>query len=212
MKRGSTLTVLIVFMILSLSLTGHLMIKSEEIGVLELGPTRPLFYGVPFNVASGGVVGRGILNSSTRLSIYNYVSGSPGVHFRGICNGLGLSVGVVQYHLGRLTGQGLLTSRKDRRYRRFFEARRFSEEEMEVISTLRSETARRAVTTILESPRISHGALASTLGVSSQGLTWLMRRLKEEGAVGVESDRRSVRYTINDEYRETLVDCLGIVA
>jgi hypothetical protein len=39
-----------------------------------------------------------------------------------------------------------------------------------------------------------------------------MRRLKEEGAVGVESDCRSVRYTINDEYRETLADCLGIVA
>ena len=75
-----------------------------------------------------------------------------------------------------------------------------------------SETTRRAVSTIFESPRISHGALASTLGVSSQGLTWLMRRLKEEGAVGVESDCRSVRYTINDEYRETLADCLGIVA
>jgi len=212
MKRGSTLTILVVLMILSIALLGSFEFENEEGSAMKLGHTLPLVYGSLPRVASGSIVGQLILNSSTRLTIYNYVSGSPGVHFRGVCSGLGLPVGVVQYHLNRLTSQGLLTSRKDRRYRRYFEARRFSMEEMEVISTLRSETTRRAVSTILESPRISHGALASTLGISSQGLTWLMRRLKEEGAVRVESDCRYVRYSINDEYMETLVDCLRIVA
>jgi len=212
MKRGSALTILVVLMILSLAIMGSLAYESGEGGVMKLGPTVPLVYGAPPRVTSGGIVGQWMLNSSTRLIIYNYVSGSPGVHFRGICNGLGLSVGVVQYHLERLTSQGLLTSRRDRRYRRYFEARRFSEGEMEVISILRSETVRRAISIILESPRITHGSLASTLGISSQGLTWLMGRLKEEGAVGVESDCRYVRYTINEGYRETLVDCLSILA
>ena len=210
MKRGSVLTILVVLMILSLAIMGSLALDSEEGGAMELGPTVPLVYGSLPSVTSGGIVGQWMLNSSTRLIIYKYVSGSPGVHFRGICNGLGLSVGVVQYHLERLTSQGLLTSRRDRRYRRYFEARRFSEKEMEVISTLRSETARRAISIILESPRITHGSLASTLGISSQGLTWLMGRLKGEGVVGVESDGRYVRYTINEEYRETLVDCLSL--
>lgn len=41
---------------------------------------------------------------------------------------------------------------------------------------------------------------------------WLMGRLKEEGAVGVESDCRYMRHTINEGYRETLVDCLNILA
>ncbi len=212
MKRGSALRILVVFMILSLVIIGSLTSESEEGGALKMGPTLPLVYRPLPRIASGSIMSQWMLNSSTRLTIYNYVSGSPGVHFRGICSGLGLPVGVVQYHLNRLTSHDLLTSRKDRRYRRYFEARRFSEEEMEVISTLRSETARRAVSIILESPRISHGVLASTPGVSSQGLTWLMRRLKEEEAVGVESDCRFVRYTINDDYRETLIDCLGIVA
>ena len=212
MKRGSTLTIIVVLMILSLALTGSLTSESEEGGALKLGPTLPLVYGSLPRVASGSIMGQWMLNSSTRLTIYNYVSGNPGVHFRGICSGLGLTVGVVQYHLNRLTSQGLLSSRKDRRYRRYFEARRFSEEEMEVISTLRIETARRAISIILENPRITHGALAAILGISSQGLTWVMGRLKEEGTVGVESDCRSVRYSIKDEYMETLVDCLGIVA
>lgn len=211
MKRGSALTILVVLMILSLALVGSLT-ENEERGAMKLGPTLPLVYGSLPRITSSGIMGQWMLNSSTRLIIYNYVSGSPGVHFRGICNGLGLSVGVIQYHLEHLTRQGLLTSRRDRRYRRYFEARRFSEEEMEVISTLRSETARRAISIILESPRITHGALASTLGISSQGLTWLMGRLKEEGAVGVESDCRYMRYTINEGYRETLVECLSILA
>lgn len=212
MKRGSALTILVVLMIIALALTRPLASEIEEGGAMRLGPALPLAYGSLPRATSGSIVGQLALNSSTRLTIYNYVSGSPGVHFRGICSGLSLPVGVVQYHLKRLTGQGLLTSRKDRRYRRFFEARRFSEAEMAVISTLRSETARRALTVILESPRISHGALASTLGVSSQGLTWLMGRLKGEGVVGVESESRFVRYTIKDESRETLIDCLGYIA
>jgi predicted transcriptional regulator len=212
MKRGSALTFLVIIMILSLAIIGSLASESEEGGTLKVGPTLPLVYRPLPRIASGSIMSQWMLNSSTRLTIFNYISGNPGVHFRGICSGLGLPVGVVQYHLNRLTSYGLLTSRKDRRYRRYFEARIFSEEEMKVISTLRSETARRAVSIILESPRISHGVLAATLGVSSQGLTWLMRRLKEEGAVGVESDCRFMRYTINAEYRETLVDCLGIVA
>jgi predicted transcriptional regulator len=212
MKRGSALTFLVILMTLSLAIIGSLASESEEGGTLKVGPTLPLVYRPLPRIASGSIMSQWMLNSSTRLTIFNYISGNPGVHFRGICSGLGLPVGVVQYHLNRLTSYGLLTSRKDRRYRRYFEARIFSEEEMKVISTLRSETARRAVSIILESPRISHGVLAATLGVSSQGLTWLMRRLKEEGAVGVESDCRFMRYTINAEYRETLVDCLGIVA
>ncbi len=199
-------------MIFSIAVLSSFEFGNEEGGSMKLGPTLPLVYGSLPRVASGSIVGQLILNSSTRLTIYNYVSNTPGVHFRGICSGLGLPVGVVQYHLNRLTSKGFLTSRKDRRYRRYFEARRFSKEEMGVICTLRSETTRRAVSTILESPRISHGALAATLGISSQGLTWLMRRLKDEGAVCVESDYRSLRYTIHDDYREILVDCLGIIA
>ncbi len=199
-------------MIFSLALLGSFEYENEEGDSTKLRPSMPLVYGSIPKVASGSIVGQLILNSSTRLTIYNYVSNNPGVHFRGICSGLGLSVGVVQYHLNRLSSQGLLTSRKNRRYRRYFEARRFSKEEMEVISTLRNETILRAVSIILEIPRISHGVLASTLGISSQGLTWLMRRLKEEGAVRVESDGRYVRYSINDGKRETLADCLRIIA
>ena len=211
MKRGSILTILVVLMIFSTVLLGSLEFEHKEGGAIKLGLPFPLVYGSLPRVASGSIVSQLILNSSTRLTIYNYISNSPGVHFRGICNGLGLPVGVVQYHLNRLTTQGLLTSRKDRKYRRYFEAKRFNKEEMSVISTLRSETTRRAVSTILENPRISHGSLASTLGISSQGLSWLMKRLKEEGAVGVERDCRYVRYSIPDDYRETLVDCLRIV-
>ena len=212
MKRGSALTILVILMIITLALTSPLASEIEEGRAMRLGPALPLAYGSLPRATPGSIVSQWALNSSTRLTIYNYVSGSPGVHFRGICSGLSLPVGVVQYHLNRLTGQGLLTSRKDRRYRRFFEARRFSEAEMDVISTLRSETARRALTVILESPRISHGAPASARGAGPPGRPGLWGRLTGAGVVGVASESRFVRYTINDECRETLIDCLGYIA
>ena len=178
---------------------------------MKLGLTSPHAYGVLPRVASGSIVGQ-ILNSSTRLMIYDYVLRNPGIHFRGICGGLSLTVGVVQYHLERLTGQGILTFRKDKRYKRYFETMKFSEDEMKVLSTLRKETARMTISILLETPRMTHGALASTLGISSQGLTWLIGRLKEGGIVETENTSRSVRYSINDENRETLYNCLRIVA
>src|SRR5512146_141621 len=60
------------------------------------------------------------LNQTTRAEIYSYVQANPGVHFRGICEGLGLSVGMVQYHIGVLISVGFLSVYKDGKMQRFF--------------------------------------------------------------------------------------------
>ena len=210
MKQRSAISLLVVVMILSLSLSRSLNSESEKGDSMKLGLTLPHAYGVLPRIASGSIVGQ-ILNSSTRLMIYDYVLRNPGVHFRGICGGLGLSVGVVQYHLERLTGQGILTSRKDRRYKRYFETMKYSEDELKVISTLRKETARMTISILLETPRMTHRELTASLGISSQGLTWLIGRLKEEGVLEIEKTCRSVRYSIKAEYRETCVNYLRII-
>ena len=205
------LTILVILMILSLALSGSLAPESEEGGALELGPTLPLAYGSLPRIASGSIMGQWMLNSSTRLTIYNYVSGNPGVHFRGICSGLGLTVGVVQYHLNHLTSLGLLTSRKDRRYRRYFESGRFSETDIKVISALRNGTARKIFIILLGSPALRHADLASLLDISSQALTWQMKRLKASGLIEVESEGTRVRYSVTEENLSAITEFLSQV-
>jgi len=211
LKREKAAPLLIALMALSLSIVGALAAgDDEDIAVTKIGSA----YGFVFNAGgvslSGGAVNPCPINSSTRSLVYSYVLRNPGVHFRGVCGGLGLSVGVIQYHLGQLASAGLLVSCRDRRYKRFFETGRFTEEEMKVLSAMRNDTSREILSTLLEVPRMAHCELASSLGVSSPAVTWQMGRLKAINLVEAENDRRRVSYAISGEHRSTVKEFLDI--
>lgn len=123
------------------------------------------------------------LNQTTRAHIYSYVENNPGVHFRGICDGLSLSVGMVQYHTTVLAGAGFLTVYSDGKMQRFFISRKYSNRKMQIISLLRHKTAGSILKIINRKQAVSHGELANELAISSQGLTWQMRNLKAEGVI-----------------------------
>ena len=153
-----------------------------------------------------------LLNSSTRLSIFNYVTNKPGVHFRGICSGLGLPVGVAQYHLALLNKAGLLASYRDRRYKRYIKAGIYSQEEVEVISAMRGGTAREILRALLEGQPTPHRELASTIKVTSQALTWQMKHLRASGLIEAETDSRKVTYTISGDYLPTVAKLMDVIS
>lgn len=132
----------------------------------------------------------------TRTEIYSFINANPGVQFRAICGGLGLSIGVVQFHLAQLQKSGLITSFRKGRYKRFFEAGRFSRREMETIAWLRLDTVRNIVKALLEKKQLSHGELAGHLNISSQGLTWQMNRLRETRLIQQSRNDFNVTYTL----------------
>ena len=139
------------------------------------------------------------LNQSTRLTIYEYVRDNPGIHLRGICSGLGLSVGAVQYHLQYLTRKGLLSSRRHGRCKRYFDSGRYTENAMRIISLLRHRAARKILESLLEGKNVSHGVLAARLGMSSQALTWQMGRLRKALLIDCISEGTRVRYLVREE-------------
>jgi len=124
---------------------------------------------------------------------------------------LGLPIGVVQYHLGLLTRAGLLSSRRGRRYRRYFESKRFGEIEMKVISLLRHETAGKILAALSQRGSILHKDLASKLDVSSQALSWQMNRLKKTGLVDAVNEGLKVRYLLDEENTVTVEQCLDLI-
>ena len=154
--------------------------------------TAPLFAGAIFrdNLVP--------LNQSTRMEIYSFVKNNPGTQFRGICNSLNLPIGTAQYHLDLLTRAGLLSVFRNGRYKRYFESKRFTEAEMTVISFLRRQTASRILSILLEKTRISHKDLAQQLRISSQALTWQMKRLKDLGLVLCQREQMKVNYFLNE--------------
>jgi predicted transcriptional regulator len=145
-----------------------------------------------------------LLNQSTRMSIYSFVENNPGLHFRALSKGLGMPVGVLQYHLGLLVSKGLLSTYEDGRYKRYFKSKRFSEAAMRVISLLRNGTSGKILAALFVKPQTTHKDLTAQLHISSQALSWQMRHLEEIGVVSKNLEGLSVKYSLTEPVHATV--------
>jgi predicted transcriptional regulator len=169
---------------------------------METGQPRPL---EQFAASVPLIVGANLhgnntnpLDQPTRHEIYSYIQDNPGVHFRGVCSGLGLSVGVVQYHLNVLEHAGLICSVTDGQNRRYFERCAYTKMDLQLASMLRHGTAGQILLILAQNGSSLHRDIAVSLGVTSQALTWQMAKLKETGLVSAEKVGVNVRYSLTD--------------
>jgi DNA-binding transcriptional ArsR family regulator len=173
--------------------------------------TFPAFYSQPMIEDIVKVAQPSLISNSTRTEVYNFVVANPGIQFRGICTGLGIAIGTAEFHLGILKKAGLISFVRDGKYKRFFATKKFSAREMKLISLLRHETIREILKTIVTEKTVSHGKLASDLSITSQGLTWQMNRLREQGIVQGNCTATQVTYSLNEVYVQTLPELLCII-
>jgi len=126
-------------------------------------------------------------------AITGYVSATPGAHFSKIRDDLKLGTGETQHHLRDLEDEGVLESRKDGEYRRFFPADQFSEFEQVTLGYLRRETPRGLLIALLEEPDASGSEIAERLDVSRPTVSRCASDLEEAGLLS-----RQGGYTIAD--------------
>jgi predicted transcriptional regulator len=150
-------------------------------------------------------------NNGTRTQIYNYIQSNPGVQFRGICAALSLPVGLAQYHLGVLIKSELVSFIRDGRYKRFFLSKKFSRKQMLTISLLRHETAKRILEALLNKKQLSHGELAGEVSITSQALTWQMKRLGKTEFITQANDGLRTIYSIDEASAPLLRQYLTLV-
>ncbi len=152
-----------------------------------------------------------LLENTSRTEILRYIQANPGVQFRAICSSLGLSIGVVQFHLAVLQKNGLIKSIYIGKYKRFFAAGKFSRKEMQTISTLKLETVKNILKTLLEHKQVAHHDLATKLCISSQGLTWQMNRLQETGLIQENRNGLNVSYSLNASIIVSIIHAISFV-
>lgn len=112
-----------------------------------------------------------------------YILTNPGVYMREVSVDLGLSMGVVQYHIWVLSKGGEIEECRVGKYRRFFGAAKYDEVERRVISLMRQATAGKILVMLSDGLPMTHKKLAELLGVTSQAVTWQMKRLRNVGIV-----------------------------
>lgn len=194
-----------------------LIIIFSSFAVLNLKGNLVTYYSTPFlrspfvQEMTCSNQGAHLLNQTTRVQIYNFIKNNPGINFRGICNSLTLPIGVAQYHLAVLTKGGLISNRRDGRNKRYFESKKFSSIEKKIISVLRQETAAKILAILHNDESASHGNLAQRLNISSQALTWHMKRLKESGLVTGLADGNTIKYSLDEAHLATVERCINVI-
>jgi predicted transcriptional regulator len=177
----------------------------------DAGDSQRLVFSMPLMLGAGLHNNSSSLNQPTRLTIYNCVKNNPGIHFRGICNNLGLSIGLVQYHLNVLTNAGLLSVYNDGQFRRYFESNTYGQTDMKIVSLLRHDTRRKILTALSQNSPILHKNLAHRLGISSQALTWQMNQLKQTGLIEAVKEGMSANYSLKKESATALRLLLNLI-
>jgi len=131
----------------------------------------------------------------TQRRVLEFITSHPGVHLREICRGLGLAMGVVQYHVGRLERDGRVTSARRGLYKFFYPANLFGEKQRDLLSVLSLDKPRELLLNIIEHPGITQEALATATHVSQPTVSWHLNRLTQLRVVERRQEGRSVTYS-----------------
>jgi len=148
--------------------------------------------------------------SEARDAIAGYLARTPGAHFSKVRDDLKLGTGETQYHLRQLVEEGLLESKKDGDYRRFYPADRFSPFEQAALGYLRRETPRGMVVELLLDPDATGGDLADAVGVSRATISNYAAELEEAGLLirddGYAVDRPETMLTLIVRHADSFGD------
>jgi len=123
------------------------------------------------------------------------------VHLREIERMTGLPLGVVRYHLDRLEQDGLLFSKHDRHFRRFFSMAKLPPNiPTEMFEALRQGGTREILLHLLSNPGTAHGNMAEALGIPASTLSTRLSILMGKRLVRRERlDGRSLYFLVDEE-------------
>lgn len=134
-----------------------------------------------------GIASASESESDAPEALTGYLAATPGAHFSKIRDDLQLGTGETQHHLRQLEDDGVVESRKDGDYRRYFPAGQFSPFEQRVLGHLRRTTQRGILAALLEDPDVTAGTIATDLDVSRPTVSKHAARLEDAGLLSREN-------------------------
>lgn len=155
-----------------------------------------------------------ILSVASRRSIYECVQENPGAHLREITRRCSLPLGTTLYHLDYLDSNGLVVSRRDGRYKRYFVSNAMGRREKELLSAFRHNVPRHIITVLLTQGMRTQRELCKSIGVSRSTLSFHVNNLIKQSIVRRTDDWPERRYAVTepDLARHLLVQFRGSLA
>jgi len=139
-----------------------------------------------------------LLSVPSRRRIFECVTANPGAHLRDVARRCSIPLGTSLYHLDCLEANGMIVSRRDGRYKRYFSTNTVGRREKEVLSVLRHDAPRRLVVALLAAPGLTQRELCARIGVSRSTVSFHLNRLVAEGVVSRVPRRPEATYEVID--------------
>src|SRR5881628_1069046 len=117
------------------------------------------------------------LELESRRRIYDFLVANPGTHLRRIGHALGMSTGMLSYHLGYLERNGVLKAEEDGHRKRYFIARAFVEAQRRILAVLRQDVPRKILVELLTYEGRTFAELQASVGVSKSTLSYHLQKL-----------------------------------
>ncbi len=120
---------------------------------------------------------------TTRREIYEALREVPGAHFSHLKRELDLATGTLQHHLRVLEDRGLVESRQEDRYTRYFPSMEVDRRDKELLGLLRQQTPRRVVLDLIEHGTCRLTRVSERLGLAPSTVSFHLNNLREAGIV-----------------------------
>ena len=139
-----------------------------------------------------------LLSLASRKRIFEHVETHSGCHLREIGRKCDVPLGTALYHLDRLETEGLITVRRDGRYKRYFPANGLGRKEKDLLSAFRHAVPRRIGAALLDTPAMTQRELCERIGVSRSTLSFHVNSLIEKEILRREPARPENKYLLLD--------------
>ena len=151
-----------------------------------------------------------------REEIYNFINKNPGIRYRELLRSVGISNGVLTYHLGMLEKFGRIRAQRqsNKRVTRYFVAN-ISNQDSHIISCIRSRVTRNIIMFILKNDCCTFNEIVEYVGRAPSTISWHIKKLRDIGILKVVYGNDRPLYAVTDKakvdnvllrYKETFTD------
>jgi predicted transcriptional regulator len=151
-----------------------------------------------------------------RDEIYNFINKNPGIRYRELLRLVGISNGVLTYHLGMLEkfGQIKVQRQSNKRVTRYFVAN-ITKQDSHIISCIRSRVTRNIIMFILKNDCCTFNEIVECVERAPSTISWHTKKLRDIGILKVVYGNDRLLYSVTDrarvdnvllQYKETFTD------
>lgn len=141
------------------------------------------------------------LELENRRNIYQYILKYPGTYLREMQKGLGMQVGVLEYHLNYLEKKEIISSQMDGYRKRYYSREEISHSDKGIIALLRQKVPRRVVVHLMLNPGASFQEVLGEFKISKSTLSFHLKKLVQNSVIEEKKEGRTKIYKVVDEER-----------